>query len=616
MANVVARDPYSIGPGGQSPTPERLFAKRALISELRPQSDVLRLDVLPHRVNGRNGYNGQSYSQSTTVTVGNIFYAVAYNQSGNLIITKRTLGLLGWEEFDLSTVSGNPLALPVDTDNHNNISIIRDYLGYFHITANMHGDALRYVRSANPDDITSWVAPGMTGVAEGVVTYPRFFRWSDGTLGFTYRDGVSGSGDVYLNIYNPASQVWTSRGKIADGKSTDESPYENRVVVDRNDRLWLSFSWRPSGGDTNTTNDIFLIYSDDQGQTFYAIDGTAIPLPLVHANTDAMILDTADTNSGIMNQYGMDVDLNGYPHIATMMADGSTPDRNIHHIWWDGTEWHNDQVTNFGNGFGLLTRPSRPCILCTAQGRILIAYTMKAWGQYGNAFRMIDVTNERPVDFPIAKVPGLDFEITFADDALRDQNVFRALIGTCNFDESNPSPDYHDATCFNDQWAGVLSIDLDHIDRVAGGAVELPTIRTIASVSLPADTAIADTASAIVAVPGGLPVNTQIDARGKMAFARLSARARPTSAGTLTLMVNEGQVTSGGSSSSRNFLNVPYTVTSSSRPKATVWAPLSLGPINNLEARAMIYAKTSTGVAGTIASATLEIGVLEGSVYL
>ncbi|WP_255520223.1 BNR-4 repeat-containing protein [Paenarthrobacter sp. YJN-D] len=126
-------------------------------------------------------------------------YAVWYNESGALIIGKRTLPNGAWTTFDLSTVAANPLVLPVDNDPHNSASIIVDAAGYIHVAANMHGDVLRYVRSTNPHDITAWTAPGMTGLNEAQMTYTRFALHPDGTVFFLYRDGASGFGDLFLN---------------------------------------------------------------------------------------------------------------------------------------------------------------------------------------------------------------------------------------------------------------------------------------------------------------------------------------------------------------------------------------------------------------------------------
>lgn len=44
---------------------------------------------------------------------------------------------------------------------------------------------------------------------EQSVTYPEFYRKSDGNLVFVYRDGSSGNGDCVVNEYDLKTKQWS-----------------------------------------------------------------------------------------------------------------------------------------------------------------------------------------------------------------------------------------------------------------------------------------------------------------------------------------------------------------------------------------------------------------------
>lgn len=574
---------------------------------------------LPDWLRGNTGYNGRSYNQDSVCTAGGFLYAVWYQPSPvNLIIGKRPLTgpAPRWQTFDLSTIAGNPLIMPPVEDSHQVASLIVDDDGHIHIVANIHGGSLRYVRSTSPHDITAWTTPGMIGTEESQMSYPRFALHPDGDVFFLYRDGTSGNGDNYLLRYD--GSTWTRVGKITQGKPT-ENFYENRFVIDRDGVLHISGCWRPGAGNSvNANNDLHYMRSADKGATWTAIDGTAVTMPLVHANTNALVLDTAATNSGLINQAGMDIDREGRPHIAMHLATGSTPDRNLAHIYWDGDEWVTEQITNFSNGMGFNSRPMRPFVVCSEQGRTYVGYSAPTFSQVSTgvaappeagSFRLIDVTTPgRPLDFPVARLDGREAEMTVDQRALREHNVIRTLLHACNGEQTNPSPEYHNDNNWSYQWGGVLTVDLLLIGQVARRAAKLPEIRTVATAACPEDTEVSATSLAVVA---GVPaLLTPADVRGKRVFARLSVRGR-TSASDKTLTVVVREVQQGGSS--RNFGQMTFAATSTS-VKITPWMPLRFGPINGADAFVDILASITSGGTGTLSAMTLEIGVLDGPI--
>ena len=57
-----------------------------------------------------------------------------------------------------------------------------------------HGQPLNYCRSVAPCSLELGEKEAMTGVDEEDVTYPEFYRFSQGNLLFAYRSGASGRG--------------------------------------------------------------------------------------------------------------------------------------------------------------------------------------------------------------------------------------------------------------------------------------------------------------------------------------------------------------------------------------------------------------------------------------
>lgn len=557
---------------------------------------------LPGQLSGQTGYSGRSYTQDSICTVGDVQYAVWYDAAGALLIGKRTLPSEAWTTFDLTTISGNPLVLPVDTDSHNTVSMIVDQQGFIHIAANMHGDVLRYVRSSAANDITTWTAPGMTGLNEAQVTYPRFALHPDGTLFFMYRDGASGNGDVYLNRRNVGGS-WTQLGMLASGKATNENPYESRFAISEAGTLGVAFTWRPNGGDHNSNADIHFIKSTDKGGAWTSVSNVAVATPLVHVNTSALALDTAATNSGIINQFGFDWDSNEIPHMAMTLADGTTPDRNIHHIYWSGSAWVNQKVTDLRNGMGYNDMPTRPAVACTADGRTLLLTSYIRVTKNRGTFRIIDVTDGAATDVSVADLDGRDWEMTYDGRALRERNELNVMLSQVNAEVTTPGPDYWDANNWSRQWGGILSVDLDQIGSVLRKEAKTPRIRTIASVNVPNNASVTSTGDTVIPGSGGLL--TSLDLRGKQIFARLTARAS-TTGGTLTVSLFEAQ--QGGSS--RVFGSIPFTGTSTAL-RGTPWMPLQYGPINNADSLIQIMGRVSSTFTGTVSAATLELGVID-----
>jgi hypothetical protein len=420
-----------------------------------------------------------------------------------------------------------------------------------------------------------------------------------------YRNGASGMGDVYLNRKNVGG-AWTQVGMLASGIATNENPYESRFVINAAGTLGVAFTWRPNGGDHNTNNDVHFIKSLDKGTTWTNAAGQAATIPLLHAHTVPLVLDTAATNSGIINQFGLDLDAAGNPHMAMTIADGATPDRNIHHLYWNGAAWVNQQVTDLKNGMGYNEMPTRPAVVCTTDGRTLLLTSYPRINGRKGSFRLIDVTGGAATDVPLAELDGRDHEMTYDGRALRERNELNVMLSQSNGEVTSPGPEYWDINNFNRQWAGIVTVDLAQIGTILRRESRPPRIRTISTLTSPNNASVTSTSD--TQIPGTGGILTTPDLRGKQVYARLTARAS-TTGGTLTLSVFEVQ--QGGTS--RLFGALPFTA-STTVIRSTPWMPLQYGPVNGLESLLQALGRVSSTFTGTVSSLVLELGVMDGPV--
>jgi hypothetical protein len=294
-----------------------------------------------------------------------------------------------WQQVNLGEIPGNPLHAPNGPDGHDDYVIAVDSLGYVHIIGNMHGIPLRYIRSTQPREITSWETGQMPGPVTSV-TYPQFVQLPNGTLQFWYREGVSGSAQEMLDALPPDATTWRSMGDILDGIPTHESPYLNHIAVDSaTGMIDVMFEWRQDP-DASTTNDVGFAQSPNGGRTWQTATGNPLALPLTHNAADT-VLKTAPTGSGLENNGGLTVDARGRPSGVVVFGepDGS---RDVELISFDGRKWQRRMFGDILDG--------RPAIASTPDGRLWLL------GALDDTLDAVDVTpGHRATRIALARVP-------------------------------------------------------------------------------------------------------------------------------------------------------------------------------------------------------------------
>lgn len=587
---------------------------------------VVKMSRLPNYLDGAYGYNGAAFGWDNLWTDNGTQYAVWTDSNKHIIVGKRTLPDGAWSTFDLIGVAGNPLAIPASPEDFHLLPRISvDSSGYIHVTANFHTDVFRYVRSTNPNDITAWATNTANMPQDGTQnSYPTFVKCNDGTLLCFYRRGPSGNGDLWLNkLTTVATGVWTSVGKILDGITDTLSSYWNHISIERANsahpgRIHMSWTWR-NGAPYNYN--VVYGYSDDNGTTWRQTNGTAYTLPL-RASGGEVAVTTAQANTGLLNSCGMDVDLQGRPHIAMFYWDGSN-NTQLHHIWRDtGGTWHNDTITkwtrqydplgtSFANG-AVTSDIARPAVICPADGQTYILYRNQWEGKRGTV-RAINCTPGRTdfPDFALMELDLHDWEPIYDCRALYERNELHMLAIPC---KSAPptvltNNEYFDPTQWTTQLGIVVSYDLTRMLDIASGKVRLPRVKLLGSAAIsPAPTAPTTTSAADVDLAVGTNVIvTPQETRNAILVGRMLARANVSvGSGTFTLHLHEHDDTANTDST---LTALPYGA--GNVVQMTPWVPLIRLPGTSVDLGWLsTYGLVTGGATGRITMLRNELGAI------
>jgi autotransporter-associated beta strand protein len=366
-----------------------------------------------------NGYaagdvNSCAIGVNTLTTAGNYQFIAYYNSSNQVQVARRALGTTTWQTFNSGFTGAT-------SDDHDVIAMAVDSAGKMHLSWGMHNVALKYAMSdasvTTPTlssiaftTQTAGNAPTLFAGPTGSVTYPQFYHLPAGSpdankLLFTYRNGSSGSGNQYFNVYDPASNTWTNSFAI-DGDRTSVNAYLNSLAYTSNNNLLMSWTWRATPS-WQTNSDIMFAQSPDNGTTWYRQGGTTqYGLPIIqntsnggNANQVAQVVKAIPQNSSFINQTSMTVDANDHPLIATWWApnwnvstNSGDPNRQYMLVYYDGTNWRTSQITNRTSDDAIDTSAAdvrdlgRPIVLTDDQGRVLVVTRSQdtAMGAYAN----------------------------------------------------------------------------------------------------------------------------------------------------------------------------------------------------------------------------------------
>ena len=257
-----------------------------------------------------NSVNTTIFRKNSLVSNKSYQYTAYYDQDGFVVIGQRTLNSQTWT-IQKTAFKGNI------KDAHNSISIMVDGDGFIHLSWDHHNNNLHYAISSKANDINSFEIATMCGKNENKVTYPEFYKLSNGNILFLYRDGGSGNGNLVLNQYDCASKKWSRIQDNLINGSGKRNAYP-QFCVDSKDNLHISWVWRNTP-DVATNHNMCYAYSSDLGKTWQKSTGEKYTLPISYEQSEVIF--PINQNNDLMNQTSMTTDDAGNVYIASYWRD-------------------------------------------------------------------------------------------------------------------------------------------------------------------------------------------------------------------------------------------------------------------------------------------------------
>lgn len=186
----------------------------------------------------------------------------------------------------------------VNWDSHRYISMVVDRDDVIHLSGNIHRDPLVYYRSEPGGNVATLKRDSMTGIFEESTTYPEFLQ-TDDMLVFHYRNGRSGDGSTYFNIYDYERCRWNKLHlePLFDGAGESNSYFKGPVLGD-DGRFHLIWCWRDEA-DCSTNHGLYYAYSEDL-QEWHTPGGYSKQMPMTPAD-DEFLVDDIKIKEGLIN---------------------------------------------------------------------------------------------------------------------------------------------------------------------------------------------------------------------------------------------------------------------------------------------------------------------------
>lgn len=184
-------------------------------------------------------------------------------------------------------------------------------------------------------------------ISEEEMTYPQPWYTKDtGFLHFftKYTDGR----ELYWETSDPSGATWSQDRKLAGFGGH----YQTSAV--REGTHVTAFNWHPDGVVDRRTN-LYVLQTDDHGDTWKTMDGTPIETPLTSRDNEALVIDyQAQDRLVYLNELNFDDD--GNPIIQYVTSDDFAPGpegdpRHWHVTHWNGRSWDTNIVTQSDHNY-------------------------------------------------------------------------------------------------------------------------------------------------------------------------------------------------------------------------------------------------------------------------
>jgi len=374
----------------------------------------------------KTSVNAVIFRQNSLVSHGEFQYIAFYDSTGYVNLGKRKTGAGQWE-IHKTQYDGNVL------DAHNTISIMVDGDGFLHMSWDHHGHKLNYCRSLKSGSLEMGPRLSMTGKAERNITYPQFYKMSNGDLLFVYRDGSSGNGNIVLNQYDQNKKKWQQLHKnLIDGEGERNAYWQ--MYLDKNDILHMSWVWRETG-DVATNHDMCYARSLDGGKTWQKSDGQAYSVPVNAKNAEYAM--RIPQKSDLINQTSMTADDNSHPYIATYYQGEQDLAPHVYIIYHNGIVWDQLKVgqrtLDFDlRGGGTRSIPiSRPLVLHTnnsGESKLHVIYRDEEYDDNA-CMKTLEMENTRDWKTTLLTDTSLDrWEPSFDTELWKEKGILNLFI--------------------------------------------------------------------------------------------------------------------------------------------------------------------------------------------
>lgn len=370
----------------------------------------------------------------TLLTHGDVQFAAFYDASRQMTLAQRKIGSSEWQLKKLPTHIG--------WDSHNSVTLALDRHGILHVTGNMHNVPLIYFRSTQPLDVSSLEpVQTMTGQAEDKVTYPVFLHGPANELIFSYRNGRSGRGDTFYNVYDEESRSWRRLldQPILNGEDRMNA-YPVGPIKGPDGYFHLSWVWRDTSA-AETNHDLSYARSRDLLR-WEAPDGRTLALPLT-LGSPGLIVDPVPVNGGIINSSGrVGFDAANQVIMAYHKFDdnGKTQlylARFENGVWrsYQASEW--DHRWEFSGG-GSIVFEIRHGSVSVLDGRLVIPIQHVKHGSglweidpatMKLTRRLRDLDGDLPAELTKLRSDFPSMEVKWAEDSSRGSSASRFLLG-------------------------------------------------------------------------------------------------------------------------------------------------------------------------------------------
>ncbi|SEF11810.1 BNR repeat-containing family member [Burkholderia sp. WP9] len=233
----------------------------------------------------------------------------------------------------------------VGWDAHNVIVLALDDSNRLHVSGNMHVSPLVYARMDAQDQLEGLGSTrSMVGKDESQTTYPYFFRFPDGALGFSYRSGHSGDGIELINRLQGQKWVrWSDRPIFApnSGKNTVNA-YHSDFVRGPDGFFHVAWVWRENYF-VETNFSVNYAKSKDL-KKWENSEGDPVSLPITPSSAE--VVDPVPERHGLLNNVRLGFDRAGRPVISYLKFD-ATGATQLFHARRENGGWKSVPATNW-----------------------------------------------------------------------------------------------------------------------------------------------------------------------------------------------------------------------------------------------------------------------------